>query len=109
MSLSCAPVGRLQAVSAQANLSHSEGWIGVKGLLWAAAQTSTCLLLCRIVCLCAQAVMHCVPPTLQIMFCGVLEYYDKSYDRVTPKAPCPLRKTTRVFRSVTTSDDPIIR
>lgn len=48
-------------------------------------------------------------PFSQIMFCGVLEYYDKSYDRVTPKAPCPLRKTTRVFRSVTTSDDPIIR
>ena len=46
---------------------------------------------------------------VQIMFCGELEYYDKSYDRVTPKASCPLRKTSRVFRSVTTSDDPIIR
>ena len=61
------------------------------------------------VCFCVRGITHCVPPFLQIVFCGVLEYYDKSYDRVTPKAPSPLRKTTRVFRSVTTSDDPIIR
>ena len=68
-----------------------------------------CLLLCMAACCRAQGIRHHVPPVLQIMFCGVLEYYDKSYDRVTPKAPCPLRKTARVFRSVTTSDDPIIR
>ncbi len=64
---------------------------------------------CCSLCFCAEGIAHRVAPFSQIMFCGVLEYYDKSYDRVTPKAPCPLRKTTRVFRSVTTSDDPIIR
>ena len=64
---------------------------------------------CCSLCFCAEGIAHRVDPFSQIMFCGVLEYYDKSYDRVTPKAPCPLRKTTRVFRSVTTSDDPIIR
>lgn len=44
-----------------------------------------------------------------IAFCGALEYYDKVYDRVTPKADRPLKRTNKVFKSVTTSDDPVIR
>ena len=31
------------------------------------------------------------------------------FDRITPKAMRPLQRTQRVFRSVTTSDDPVIR
>lgn len=44
-----------------------------------------------------------------IAFCGALEYYDKVYDRVTPKVDRPLKRTNKVFKSVTTSDDPVIR
>ena len=44
-----------------------------------------------------------------VAFCGQLQYYDKLFDRVTPKATRPLHRTQRVFRSVTTSDDPVIR
>ncbi|KAK9817128.1 hypothetical protein WJX72_009970 [[Myrmecia] bisecta] len=44
-----------------------------------------------------------------LAFCGHLEYYDKTFDRVTPKTERPLKKTRRVFRTVTTSDDPVIR
>lgn len=44
-----------------------------------------------------------------VVRCGQLEYYDKSFDRITPKADKPLTKTKRAFRSVTTSDDPVIR
>ena len=49
------------------------------------------------------------PPPEDLAFCGALEYYDKSFDRVTPKTERPLKKTARAFRSVTTSDDPVIR
>ena len=49
------------------------------------------------------------PPPEDLAFCGALEYYDKSFDRVTPKTERPLKKTQRAFRSVTTSDDPVIR
>jgi translation initiation factor 3 subunit D len=41
--------------------------------------------------------------------CGELEYYDKVYDRLTVKQETALEKTRRAFRSVTTSDDPVIR
>ena len=44
-----------------------------------------------------------------LAFCGKLHYYDKAYDRVTPRLEKPLQKTNKAFRSVTTSDDPIIR
>ena len=47
------------------------------------------------------------PQTLH--FCGKLQYYEKSYDRVTPRTEKPLQRTRKVFKSVTTSDDPIIR
>ena len=45
----------------------------------------------------------------EVRSCGSVEYYDKAFDRVTPKNERPLKRTQRVFRSVTTSDDPIIR
>ncbi len=55
--------------------------------------------------------IQCVqaPPPEDLETYGALEYYDKAFDRVTPKTEKPLRKTRRVFRNVTTSDDPIIR
>lgn len=45
----------------------------------------------------------------ELAFCGQLQYYEKLFDRVTPKATRPLQRTQRVFRSVTTSDDPVVR
>lgn len=44
-----------------------------------------------------------------IMCCGALEYYDKSYDRINVKNEKPLQRIDRVFHTVTTTDDPIIR
>lgn len=40
---------------------------------------------------------------------GQLEYYDKAYDKLTTRQEKPLERTKRAFRSVSTSDDPIIR
>ena len=45
----------------------------------------------------------------EVRSCGSVQYYDKAFDRVVPKTERPLKRTQRVFRSVTTSDDPIIR
>uniref|UniRef100_A0A1B0DHQ8 Eukaryotic translation initiation factor 3 subunit D n=1 Tax=Phlebotomus papatasi TaxID=29031 RepID=A0A1B0DHQ8_PHLPP len=44
-----------------------------------------------------------------IMCCGTLEYYDKSYDRINVKSEKPLQRVDRIFHTVTTTDDPIIR
>lgn len=44
-----------------------------------------------------------------LVTCGTIEYYDKTYDRVSPKMTKPVIRTNRVFRSVTTSDDPVMR
>lgn len=41
--------------------------------------------------------------------CGNLEFYEKSYDRVTTKNEVPLAGVNRIFHKVTTTDDPIIR
>jgi hypothetical protein len=41
--------------------------------------------------------------------CGSLEFYDKSYDRVNVKNERPLQPVDRIFHTVTTSDDPVIR
>jgi len=41
--------------------------------------------------------------------CGSMEYYDKSYDRVNVKNERPLIPVDRIIHTVTTSDDPIIR
>ena len=49
------------------------------------------------------------PPPENLSTYGALEYFDKAFDRVTPKTEKPLRKTRRAFRNVTTSDDPVIR
>lgn len=40
---------------------------------------------------------------------GTLEYYDKTYDRVTCKNEKRLQRVNRVFHKITTTDDPIIR
>ncbi|XP_055551515.1 eukaryotic translation initiation factor 3 subunit D [Wyeomyia smithii] len=44
-----------------------------------------------------------------ICACGTLEYYDKTYDRVNVKNERPLQRVDRIFHTVTTTDDPIIR
>ncbi|MCO5580485.1 hypothetical protein L7F22_034353 [Adiantum nelumboides] len=45
-----------------------------------------------------------------ILMCGALEYYDKTYDRVTPKGDRRLERfKNRNFFKVTTTDDPVIR
>ncbi|XP_014246561.1 eukaryotic translation initiation factor 3 subunit D [Cimex lectularius] len=44
-----------------------------------------------------------------IVCCGSLEYYDKSYDRVNVKNEKLLQRIDRIFHTVTTTDDPIIR
>jgi len=46
---------------------------------------------------------------VDIYKCGSLNYYDKSYDRVTCKNEKKLMRVNRVFHKVTTTDDPIIR
>ena len=38
-----------------------------------------------------------------------MENYDKAYDRVNVKNERPLKRIDRVFHTVTTTDDPIIR
>jgi hypothetical protein len=38
-----------------------------------------------------------------------MEYYDKSYDRVSTKNERPLKRINRIFHKVTTTDDPMIR
>jgi len=40
---------------------------------------------------------------------GGLEYYDKSYDKTSTKNERKLRRIDRVFHTVTTTDDPVIR
>lgn len=44
-----------------------------------------------------------------ITCCGALEFYDKVYDRVNVKNEKPLKGVDRIFHTVTTTDDPIIR
>lgn len=41
--------------------------------------------------------------------CGSLEYYDKTYDRVNVKNEKALQRIDRIFHTVTTTDDPVIR
>jgi len=40
---------------------------------------------------------------------GSLEFYDKIYDRVNVKNEKPLQRIDRIFHTVTTTDDPVIR
>ena len=50
-----------------------------------------------------------VDPPEDLRTCGSLEFYDKTYDRVTTKNNKPLAGVTRVFHKVTSTDDPVIR
>ena len=43
------------------------------------------------------------------MKCGSMEFYDKAYDRVNVKSERQLKRIDRIFHTVTTTDDPIIR
>ena len=45
----------------------------------------------------------------ELLSAGALEHYDKVYDRVNVKNERPLRRIDRVFHTVTTTDDPVIR
>ena len=60
-------------------------------------------------CMLTRSLPDQAPEPEDLAFCGALEYYDKAFDRVTPKTERPLKRTSRAFRSVTTSDDPVIR
>ena len=40
--------------------------------------------------------------------CGSLAFYDKAADRVTPKGPAKLRKTSSRTRAGTASADPVL-
>jgi translation initiation factor 3 subunit D len=54
----------------------------------------------------------CLPSVKEpedLVKCGSMEYYDKSYDRVNVKNERPLQPVDRIFHTVTTSDDPVIR
>ncbi|KAM7500786.1 hypothetical protein LguiA_025200 [Lonicera macranthoides] len=45
-----------------------------------------------------------------LLVCGALEFYDRSYDRITPKNERRLERfKNRNFFKVTTTDDPVIR
>ncbi|KAL2484053.1 Eukaryotic translation initiation factor 3 subunit D [Forsythia ovata] len=51
-----------------------------------------------------------VPEPEDLLICGGLEFYDRSYDRITPKNSRPLERfKNRNFFKVTTTDDPVIR
>lgn len=49
------------------------------------------------------------PQPEDLKTCGTLEFYDKSYERITTQSEKSLERTDRAFFNVTTSDDPIIR
>jgi translation initiation factor 3 subunit D len=45
-----------------------------------------------------------------LLVCGAVEYYDRAYDRVTPRSERRLERfKSRNFFKVTTTDDPVIR
>jgi len=44
-----------------------------------------------------------------LMKCGTMEFYDKTYDRVNVKSERALKRIDRIFHTVTTTDDPVIR
>ncbi|KZV53254.1 eukaryotic translation initiation factor 3 subunit D-like [Dorcoceras hygrometricum] len=51
-----------------------------------------------------------VPEPEDLLICGGLEFYDRSYDRITPKNCRALERfKSRNFFKVTTTDDPVIR
>ena len=45
-----------------------------------------------------------------ILSCGALDWYEKSFDRVTVKSEKPLLRSDKaLLKNVTTTDDPVIR
>tara|TARA_B110001452_G_scaffold259240_1_gene255368 strand:- start:133 stop:1860 length:1728 start_codon:yes stop_codon:yes gene_type:complete len=48
------------------------------------------------------------PTAVDVKSCGTLHYYDKAYDRITPKTEKPLAKVEKDFFKVSTSDDPVL-
>ncbi|XP_030974467.1 eukaryotic translation initiation factor 3 subunit D-like [Quercus lobata] len=51
-----------------------------------------------------------VPEPEDLLLCGGLEFYDRSFDRITPKNERRLERfKNRNFFKVTTTDDPVIR
>jgi len=49
------------------------------------------------------------PESVEVHSCGTINYYDKTYDRITPKSERPLERIEgRAFYKVSTSDDPVI-
>ncbi|KAK9268647.1 hypothetical protein L1049_000404 [Liquidambar formosana] len=51
-----------------------------------------------------------IPEPEDLLLCGGLEFYDRTYDRVTPKNERRLERfKNRNFFKVTTTDDPVIR
>lgn len=50
-----------------------------------------------------------VKPAVDLYKCGMMEQYDKVYDRITTKNARHLEPNSRTFHRVTTTDDPIIR
>lgn len=51
-----------------------------------------------------------VPEPEDLLLCGGLEFYDRTYDRITPKNERRLERfKNRNFFKVTTTDDPVIR
>lgn len=41
--------------------------------------------------------------------CGTMEYFDKSFQNVNCRNERPLQRVNRVFHTVSTTDDPVIR
>jgi len=50
-----------------------------------------------------------VPQAEDLVTCGGVEYYDRSYDSITVKTRKPLQRIDRTTFRVTTTDDPIIK
>lgn len=50
-----------------------------------------------------------LPKVDELTWCGHLDQYDDTYDKVTSKVPRPLRRVqNKLFHYVTTTDDPVI-
>ncbi|CAL8073755.1 unnamed protein product [Calicophoron daubneyi] len=50
-----------------------------------------------------------VKEPVDLVNCGEMEYYDKSYDRVSTRNERALVRVNRVIHTVSTTDDPVIR
>lgn len=57
----------------------------------------------------SKLVLPTVKEPTDVVQCGEIEYYDRSYDRVSTRNSRPLVRVNRVTHTVSTSDDPVIR